>query len=402
MDILPTVLDALGLPVPAGLPGRSLLAVAEGRRRGSAPPSYFEALTPALTRGWAPIHGVLRDRLKYLDLPLPELYDLARRPSRADEPRRASGRPRSRRCGRSSAASGRATPAPPARPRPPRCGSGWRAWATWERGRGLAPHYGEDDDPKRNVAFENGLRAGHRRYVEGDVAGALARASRSSGKPARPPGSAAPLFPPAPGGRPGGSSRSRRAALAADPGSVEAAAELGRLLDELGRPQETGPSWHPSAGPERGPRRAHDLRDRAGADGPAGPAVAALQRARRAILRARSPPSASVPLHLLFGDQGRAREAFLAASRSTPRWRAPTTRSGSSPRSGRPEEAARLWDAGPASTPDDPDTLFNLGTLLWREGRRDEARPALERFLAVAPPARYAEDLARFGPSSAR
>ena len=62
---------------------------------------------------------------------------------------------------------------------------------------------------------------------------------------------------------------------------------------------------------------------------------------------------------------------------------------------GKPEEAARLWAHALLLAPDNPNTLFNLGTLLWRQGRREEARPHLERFLAVAPPARYAEDLAR-------
>jgi Tfp pilus assembly protein PilF len=41
------------------------------------------------------------------------------------------------------------------------------------------------------------------------------------------------------------------------------------------------------------------------------------------------------------------------------------------------------------------DTLLNLGTLLWREGRRDEARAYFSRFLAEAPEEQYAEDRAR-------
>ena len=34
-------------------------------------------MTPAVTRGWAPLRGVLVGREKYVDLPIPELYDLA-------------------------------------------------------------------------------------------------------------------------------------------------------------------------------------------------------------------------------------------------------------------------------------------------------------------------------------
>jgi len=63
--------------------------------------------------------------------------------------------------------------------------------------------------------------------------------------------------------------------------------------------------------------------------------------------------------------------------------------------SGDADGAARSWTRALQLSPDDPDALFNLGTLLWRQGRQGQARPYLERFLAVAPPARYAEDLAR-------
>src|SRR6185295_6853020 len=63
IDLLPTVLDALGLDAPAGLPGRSLLPVAAGHG-DRAVPSYFEALSASLNRGWAPLTGLRRDRFK--------------------------------------------------------------------------------------------------------------------------------------------------------------------------------------------------------------------------------------------------------------------------------------------------------------------------------------------------
>src|SRR5262249_13092157 len=40
----------------------------------------FEALNANLTRNWAPLKGIVRDRLKLVDLPIPELYDLAADP----------------------------------------------------------------------------------------------------------------------------------------------------------------------------------------------------------------------------------------------------------------------------------------------------------------------------------
>src|SRR5262245_50911301 len=79
VDILPTILDTLGLAVPPQARGASLLAAAQA---GGAPAasSYFEALTGAFSRGWAPLYGVLDGTRKYIDLPEPELYDLASDP----------------------------------------------------------------------------------------------------------------------------------------------------------------------------------------------------------------------------------------------------------------------------------------------------------------------------------
>jgi len=42
--------------------------------------SYFEALNASLTRNWAPLTGILRERMKLIDLPVPELYDLTADP----------------------------------------------------------------------------------------------------------------------------------------------------------------------------------------------------------------------------------------------------------------------------------------------------------------------------------
>ena len=75
IDLVPTLLDALGAPPDASLPGRSLRPIVE-RGRGDDLPSYFEAMTAHLSRGWAPLRGVIVDRDKYIDLPLPELYAL--------------------------------------------------------------------------------------------------------------------------------------------------------------------------------------------------------------------------------------------------------------------------------------------------------------------------------------
>jgi len=80
IDILPTILEAVGQAVPADLPGRSLLTAAERRDQAADRTSYFEAMGGMLNRGWAPLTGIIHGGAKYIDLPIAELYDLPRDP----------------------------------------------------------------------------------------------------------------------------------------------------------------------------------------------------------------------------------------------------------------------------------------------------------------------------------
>jgi choline-sulfatase len=82
VDLLPTTLELLGVPVPAGtkLAGRSL---APGLR-GTAPlrdePTYAESLLPLLHFGWSDLRSLRDGRFKYIEAPRPELYDLREDP----------------------------------------------------------------------------------------------------------------------------------------------------------------------------------------------------------------------------------------------------------------------------------------------------------------------------------
>ena len=399
VDILPTTLDAVGLPVPAGLPGRSLLAAAQGAETRDSPTSYFETLTPALTRGWAPIHGVLRDRLKFLDPPLPELYDLAADPREQTNLVARRPQPLEEMRVPSLAACGRATRRRPRRAFRSTFASGSPAWATSAAGGASAPHYGEADDPKRHVAFENGLEQVIERYVEGDVEGALSRCEalvRENPRVAL--GLRHLSFLRRKAGDTLGAIDAARAALDAAPGSVEAAVELGRLLDETGRSEEAAATLTPYAKAEAAPTST--------CSSPTGPrsrgSAGATRRSPycsargRQIPRALSPRSASAPRSSSSATSAARARSSRQPSRSTLTWPERTARWAFSPPSnGRSDEAARLWGRALELAPDDPDTLFNLGYLLWRTGRRQEARPKLERFVAVAPATRYAADLAR-------
>jgi arylsulfatase A-like enzyme/Flp pilus assembly protein TadD len=75
VDIFPTICDILGLRKPAGLQGLSLLPLIRGGRLPERA-IYFEALTAYCNRGWAPLRGYIDGPLKFIEAPIPELYDL--------------------------------------------------------------------------------------------------------------------------------------------------------------------------------------------------------------------------------------------------------------------------------------------------------------------------------------
>jgi len=80
VDIVPTVLDLVGLQTPARVEGVDLRPALEGapapeRRQ----PVYAESLDAA-TFGCSPLHGIVEGGWKYILAPRPELYDLSQDP----------------------------------------------------------------------------------------------------------------------------------------------------------------------------------------------------------------------------------------------------------------------------------------------------------------------------------
>jgi len=75
VDIFPTACALLETPPPAGLQGVSLLPAARGKKL-AVRPIYFESLYPYYRRGWAPLRGYIENDEKFIDSPIPEIYDL--------------------------------------------------------------------------------------------------------------------------------------------------------------------------------------------------------------------------------------------------------------------------------------------------------------------------------------
>jgi arylsulfatase A-like enzyme/Tfp pilus assembly protein PilF len=75
IDIFPTVCDALEIEKPPFLQGVSLLPALRGKNMPKRL-VYFESLYPFYNRGWAPLIGYVDDQEKFIDSPIPEVYDL--------------------------------------------------------------------------------------------------------------------------------------------------------------------------------------------------------------------------------------------------------------------------------------------------------------------------------------
>jgi arylsulfatase A-like enzyme/Flp pilus assembly protein TadD len=75
IDIFPTVCEILGMKKPPSLQGISLLPALKGKKLLERT-IYFESLYPYYSRGWAPIRGFIEGDEKYIQSPLPEVYDL--------------------------------------------------------------------------------------------------------------------------------------------------------------------------------------------------------------------------------------------------------------------------------------------------------------------------------------
>lgn len=90
VDVMPTVLELLGVPGPAAMQGVSLLGFARGQRPNLL--AYSESWFPRYHYGWSELVSVQDGRFKLIRAPRRELYDLAQ--DRAESADRAAEDPR--------------------------------------------------------------------------------------------------------------------------------------------------------------------------------------------------------------------------------------------------------------------------------------------------------------------
>jgi arylsulfatase A-like enzyme/Tfp pilus assembly protein PilF len=386
VDLVPTILGLLGLPVPAGLPGRSLL---EPEAAGG---SYFEALSTSLNRGWAPLRGVLRDRQKWISLPLPELYDLSR-----DAKEEKNLYSDERRVARELE---RALPAesvwPPVRTEQASAEElaqlkslGYVAGSAASK-----TSYTVDDDPKRLIEIDGKLQTIVEDYGRGDYESAV-RLSREviAARPTMSEPYEHLALALRQLERPGEAIEALQAALARGVEREALRRQLALALTENGRGAEAVAALAPLSKSED-PATQNALGLAYAEAGRFDDAVAALERARRA---APDDPKTFENLGIVRLRMGRPAEAkallerALAVNDQLPvSW---NTLGVVRYQLRDPAGALAAWQKAVALDPRQYDALFNLGLVAAETGRRDEAREALRRFLATAPPQRFGPDL---------
>jgi tetratricopeptide (TPR) repeat protein len=82
-DLLPTILEFVGQPLPANADGRSLLQLQADSTSHSE--AYLETLNPQLSYSWAPLYGVRNREWKLVWGARPHLYDLGQDPNEQQE-----------------------------------------------------------------------------------------------------------------------------------------------------------------------------------------------------------------------------------------------------------------------------------------------------------------------------
>ena len=388
VDILPTILGAAAVHEPPGLPGRSLLLAAD-----AGAPSYFEALTASFTRGWAPLRGVLRGSEKFIDLPIPELYELRADPAEKDNlfekkkeaaadlkrllPPLESGSPAPASASEETAAK-------------------LRSLGYLSGGAALKKSYGPEDDPKRLVDLDRQLQQIVALYQGGKLREAVALAREAMKR--RPTMPVLYEFLSYLEDQAGETSRAtatleeakRRGFL-----DERLTTRLGLLYSQTGRTKE-GVALLESLRGSKNPDVSNALGIALATAGDSSGAIATFQNALRldpknavawqniglTQLHARRPAEAIESFDKAFAINERLPRAWNGKGAALEAL-------------GRHSEAMEALKKAIALDPQQFEAMLNLGVVALEQGQKDLARDVLSRFLATAPPAVFAEDLTR-------
>jgi choline-sulfatase len=430
-DVVPTILSLLSIPLPGDLHGVPLNSIPSGR---ATPPRriYSETFYPRLDLGWSDLASLADERYHYIHAPRPELYDIAADPREKNDLAAGLSAPfRSMRV----ALEGMSRPfAMPERSSPEElkklAALGYISVSPGTPADGPLP------DPKDKVEALTEIKRLFELYYAGrygeaivsartlvgrepqvlsawsmlsdslDHAGRLGDAIEAlkSGIDRAQAGVSSELLSQTydnlsvllkRAGDAAGQERTLRKAVALGFASEPMKRDLARLYVESGRVPEavallnTGPP----------PREAASLEV-------LGVALAGMGRdkeAKEALLAALAtePGNARVTfnlgtLGLHEGDAAGARDWFLKSLQSDPRAASTWAQLGlAQARLEDPDGAASSWRKAVELDPRQYNSLYNLAVWELKAGHPESARQELERFVAGAPRARFAEQLAQ-------
>ena len=395
VDLVPTLLDAVGLAAPAGLPGHSLLPGAP-QPRDEDVSSYFEAMSAMLNRGWAPLQGVIAGREKYIDLPIPELYDLSADPQ--EKANLADTHADRRRVLETRLQDFHAAPPGERFAESPDVAAKLQSLGYTSGSAPRKAKYTEDDDPKNLMPLDQWIQQGIEAWQHGRKAEALQIYERIiTTRPSMAIGYRNLAFLQWQNGDAHGAIRTLERAFHASAIEPGMTTQLGSYLAEAGRPTDAISLLEPLA--SRTPADPDALNALGIAYARAGQADKSATVFHRVLDENPSNVQALENVGTLEMQRGNlpgARRALEQAVAIDPRSaRAHNGLAVVAMRSGRRDEAFTQWKRAVELAPNDFDALYNLATELDAAGRRDEARPFLDRFIREAPPAQYGPDIAR-------
>lgn len=81
VDIMPSVLEMLGVSAAVNSQGQSLASALSGGAEATQQPIYLESMYGREMNNWAPLTGLISGSFKYISLPQAELYDLRNDPA---------------------------------------------------------------------------------------------------------------------------------------------------------------------------------------------------------------------------------------------------------------------------------------------------------------------------------
>ena len=386
VDIVPTVLDALGIAKPAALPGASLLGKIAPRD------AYFEALSASLNRGWAPLTGVIHRGQKYIELPVAELYDLPR------DPRELTNlRPERRRDAEEARQllAGMHASIVPARNVSPEEAAKLRSLGYVSGTASTKAAYTTADDPKNLVTLDNKMHDVIDAYERRDLPRALALAREVvAARPEMAAGRELLAFVLQQSENLPGAIDNLRQAIRFGGQTEGMRVQLGLLLTETGETAEAVQILAPLAsGTDPDVLNAYGI---ALADeGKVDEAVRQFQRVLQGDPN-NAPALQNLGIVALRRDDVAGAQSYLARALAlNPRLPlALNTLGVVYARQGDDAHAVESWNRAVAIDPRQYDALFNAGLVEGRAGHVNEARAALSRFVATAPKARYAADIA--------